>query len=474
MDESNQQPEKPTNTPARRIEEMDVFDPAEISMEKHFLVHAGKKALEKGLWPAAVIRNNDTRALSRLHSLAADFMKSRGDLFGVAVKQKSKRQLENEEFMGEYFNLTAKQPSEFTLTRSRLGQRFLEIFRTDYSALKLEYPNHRVSPFYVVFVNVSQQVPGSLLEQIARFRSPETVDHEITLQAIASDLNRIANVFRLQWQSVAERYANFSRSAVENCNEFLDIIEKIRACETEVMVLHIDTHEFPANHQIPAEPTANNECEDENHEPSEEAPKISKQADYEPPVAFGLAAMLDSQNWEIEHTELLDVDLIKRLDEMKAARVVLQGKFHQLFKNRMIGYVWCLEFGTFRGWHFHWLIFLMPTGKHENDVELVDILGASWLEARPNGDYYNGNEDKKSQKYLAAGLVRMNDPRAIEGLRYKALYMTAAGLFVSTLVPRFCRTLGRSAFARTGPKQPKAPWRKRLTWRAMCRRIGWM
>jgi len=136
-----------------------IFKIADWGMEKHFLIHSGKRAADavEG-WPRLIARDNDTRALSKLHLLASEVVKSRGDQFEVVESPSLK--------LAYYYSPNTlgfvsdkPLPKTWKLDRTPLGQKVLDALRVDYHALQAQYPMHRMSAIYEVFVKITNALP---------------------------------------------------------------------------------------------------------------------------------------------------------------------------------------------------------------------------------------------------------------------------------------------------------------------------
>jgi len=430
-----------------------IFKIADWGMEKHFLIHSGKRAADavEG-WPRLIARDNDTRALSKLHLLASEVVKSRGDQFEVVESPSLK--------LAYYYSPNTlgfvsdkPLPKTWKLDRTPLGQKVLDALRVDYHALQAQYPMHRMSAIYEVFVKITNALPLFVSEAFVDVHNSERLDTEPAMRFIASKLNVVFDCLRVRWRSVSEEYANFCRSPIENYNGFMDDIDGLCASKKQLVVLHLDVHEEPAS-----------DAGKDQADLLQPAPALTADLSQ---------ALLASGGTPVPLKELSDRESIVRLNAMQKARTEFQKEINRRFKKRLLGYGWCLEFGTRRAWHYHYLIFLKPSGKDEDDIALVDELGATWLDLKPGGDYHNVNASKGDYKYLAAGLVDTSDADVLQGLKFKAGYMTLAGLYVQTLLPAASRSFGRGGFEKA-PKPPRSTWRQLATWQAVRRRFTWI
>lgn len=453
-DDSKKARSKRARKAEQSLDDKAIFSLADWGMEKHFLIHSGKRAENSTEgWPRVMARDNDTRALSKLHLLASEVVKSQGNQFEPAKGVSLNGILYYPSTMEGPIDCKPL-PKNHKLNRTSLGQRILDALRIDYHAMRVQYPNHRMSPIYEVFLKVTNALPEFMLRGFIDVNNPEHLDTEPAMRLIASTLNTLTDFLRLRWRSVSEEYANFCRSPIENYNGFMDEIDSLCAANRKLMILHLDLHEQPAS-------DADNE-----HEESRPCERVV--------MGGNSQVTLEGEPMPAPPDRLSDPELIARLNAMKKARTAFQLEVNRRFKKRLLGYGWCLEFGTRRAWHYHYLIFLKPKGKEEDDAELVNELGAVWLDKKPGGDYYSANAHKEEYKHLAAGLVDTSNPNVREGLKYKAGYMTLPGLYVQTLLPEASRSFGRGGFDDETPKAPPSDWRKKATWQAVRRLFNWI
>lgn len=88
-------------------------------------------------------------------------------------------------------------------------------------------------------------------------------------------------------------------------------------------------------------------------------------------------------------------------------------------KERPIGYIWKLEYGAEKGYHYHTLIFL-DGNQHKKDEILADKFGKAWLQvAQGKGAYFSVNAIKERYKNLAIGMLCHDDDKAFSTLLLK-------------------------------------------------------
>lgn len=126
--------------------------------------------------------------------------------------------------------------------------------------------------------------------------------------------------------------------------------------------------------------------------------------------------------------------------------------------NALAGYVWKLEYGLSKSFHYHLLIFL-DGQKVREDITIARILGEHWVKAVTNGAglYYNCNARKSGYRSLGIGLISHNDQSLREGLALAATYLVKPDYYIRMVAPKKGRVLGKGCL----PKQPKSAGRPR-------------
>jgi hypothetical protein len=92
----------------------------------------------------------------------------------------------------------------------------------------------------------------------------------------------------------------------------------------------------------------------------------------------------------------------------------------------MLGYVWKLEYGNFKGFHYH-MIFFFDGSKLQKDNKIAELLGNYWQNniTQGNGLYYNCNRDKSIYKNCGIGMINYSDIELIKNLKKSvASYLT--------------------------------------------------
>ena len=138
------------------------------------------------------------------------------------------------------------------------------------------------------------------------------------------------------------------------------------------------------------------------------------------------------EKWSIQVRQQRD-DLIKLLKKK--------------YKDNLIGYVWKLEYGADKAFHYH-TIFFLDGNYHKLDVLIGKEIGEHWAtEVTDNhGIYWNCNARKNDfRKYdrIATGMIHHKDKRQRENLELMAEYLIKPDYFVKTALSEGARTFGK-------------------------------
>lgn len=132
-------------------------------------------------------------------------------------------------------------------------------------------------------------------------------------------------------------------------------------------------------------------------------------------------------------------------------------------KDSLCGYVWKLEFGPTKQYHYHMMIFL-DGSKHQEDIVIGEELGEVWKNKITSGEgsYFNCNRYKKKYKRCGVGMISWDNSEAISNVKYAGSYLVKLDLLVKPNLPGSERTFGKSSFPK--PKSSAGrPRRRRST-----------
>lgn len=116
---------------------------------------------------------------------------------------------------------------------------------------------------------------------------------------------------------------------------------------------------------------------------------------------------------------------------------------HRLFR-ACIGYIWKLEYGRYKGFHYHLLVFY-DGARVRQDITLAQLLGEYWRDAITGGagNYYNCNAYKERYRIPGIGMLHHTDTAKREGLNIAINYLCKVDTFARLAQPGRERTFGR-------------------------------
>lgn len=150
-------------------------------------------------------------------------------------------------------------------------------------------------------------------------------------------------------------------------------------------------------------------------------------------------------------------DLLEKWSiEVREQRNQLIKKLKKKYKKDLVGYVWKLEYGADKAFHYH-MIFFLDESKHHQDIKIAESIGEMWKHEITNGKgiYWNCNAKKKhfeKRNRIATGKIKHNDQELRENLNIMASYLTKPDYFVKLTLSDGARTFGKGS----KPKKIKA------------------
>lgn len=117
----------------------------------------------------------------------------------------------------------------------------------------------------------------------------------------------------------------------------------------------------------------------------------------------------------------------------------------KLFGDAYLGYIWKLEFGFYKKFHYHF-VFFFNESKVGRDVNKAMSIGEYWNNVITNGrgSYFNCNAKKSDYQHLGIGTIDYYDVEAIDNLKRAANYLTKADYHVKMIANAGDRIFGRS------------------------------
>lgn len=136
---------------------------------------------------------------------------------------------------------------------------------------------------------------------------------------------------------------------------------------------------------------------------------------------------------------------VNHTDARRDLKMLLKDMRSKLFKTNYITYVWKLEYGPIKGYHYH-AFFFFDGSKVRGDIDLADMIGNHWrtVVTAGRGCFFNCNKFKKYYPSLGIGMIGYTDSRKIGNLIYKALeYLMKVDYYVKAIADEGIRTFGK-------------------------------
>lgn len=116
---------------------------------------------------------------------------------------------------------------------------------------------------------------------------------------------------------------------------------------------------------------------------------------------------------------------------------------HRLFQ-ACVGYIWKLEYGRYKGFHYHLLLFYNGN-KVRQDITLGRQLGEYWRDniTEGTGHYFNCNANKERYQFPGIGLLHYTDVARKQGLGIAIQYLCKTDTYARLTLPNGARTFGR-------------------------------
>lgn len=135
--------------------------------------------------------------------------------------------------------------------------------------------------------------------------------------------------------------------------------------------------------------------------------------------------------------------------EVREQRNQLLKNLKKKYKNDLVGYVWKLEYGADKAFHYH-MIFFLDESNHRQDIKIAESIGEMWKQqiTQEKGIYWNCNATKKhyeKNNRVATGKIKHDDHELRENLNIMASYLTKPDYFIKLTLPDGARTFGKGA-----------------------------
>lgn len=255
--------------------------------------------------------------------------------------------------------------------------------------IERNYPMHRYNPFIGLFV---EQARNHAIRHYLPYYGTKVTNDETEL--VAKLLNNFVDSLRQKIKSRENkaRMAKLKRASNKNCRSIFDYIKAIFDNHSRVLVLRFDL-------------------------------AVNKPSRY-PDVKDSVTTFDMMNDWR---EALLDT---------------LQYK---IFAKGFLGYIWKLEYGLEKSYHYHFIVFL-DGASYREDVSLCKMIGDCWCNdvTQGKGAFFNCNAKKHDYRELGIGMIHRADLEKIRILKEKvATYFVKVDYYIRLNIPEGRRTLGR-------------------------------
>lgn len=185
-----------------------------------------------------------------------------------------------------------------------------------------------------------------------------------------------------------------------------------------------------------------NDCVDKIRQEARSKKFLSKLNSYQRSSNKNRQELTDYVNALFErHSRLLvlRVDLSYSKEGSKLTQAEAKRDRERLFENArsnklfadMVGYIWKLEHGPEKGFHYH-MMFFFDGSKVREDGSLARRIGQYWIDVitKGRGLYYNCNASKWRYRKCGIGMISYTDTQLREGLQDAMVYLTKTDLYM--------------------------------------------
>ncbi|HBV4670747.1 TPA: inovirus-type Gp2 protein, partial [Klebsiella pneumoniae] len=125
-------------------------------------------------------------------------------------------------------------------------------------------------------------------------------------------------------------------------------------------------------------------------------------------------------------------------------RLLKRVQSHPLFQN-YLGYIWKLEYGQYKGFHYH-TCFFFDGSKVRGDITLARRIGELWEKEITDGQglYFNCNAITSTYAQSGIGDIHYTDQTKRVALQKAIAYIAKVDTAVRLSLPQGARTFGRS------------------------------
>lgn len=109
----------------------------------------------------------------------------------------------------------------------------------------------------------------------------------------------------------------------------------------------------------------------------------------------------------------------------------------------MLGYIWKLEYGLVKSYHYHCIVFL-DGSKVRQSITIGKIIGEKWKDiTKKQGIYFNCNAKMDQYKYNGIGAIDRGDTEKRQCLNNVIYYITKPDCHIKAAVPDGARIFGK-------------------------------
>lgn len=132
------------------------------------------------------------------------------------------------------------------------------------------------------------------------------------------------------------------------------------------------------------------------------------------------------------------------MDQIRQHRDALLAFIRQKYGEDFCGYVWKMEYGARKGYHFHTILFFNGSNLRKG-VAIGALIGNQWKNVitAGRGNYYNCNVRSKKYVYPCTGMLSWNDPNLKTGFDYLCDYLMKPDLYARLELEPGQRTFGK-------------------------------
>lgn len=280
-----------------------------------------------------------------------------------------------------------------------LGQELIDLLQGDLGLIFDNYAYYEFNPYISLYVDVVYRLD---LDRLAVSLSDEQVDNLFV--ALAS-LQLGVEEFRRMGQGCEfkNKLRNFRRSADKNLFGVKQYIDEMFRIYSRLMVVRLD-------------------------------------------VGYRKALNDAESGQRIEYERVFKdrVELFKRIRKKS-------GK-------KLVGFVWKLEYGLEKTYHYHLLLFF-DGAQVQEDISWGKMIGEIWVGEVTGGEgvYFNCNKNKSDYKLCGIGTVEYHDKEKRDNLLLAASYLTKPDYYLRMVLPGGGRSLGKGVIPQGASRKNGRP-----------------